>query len=58
MRKDWNCASYIYRGLYIYKITNNDWCVFSEDGIEVHEKTLKAAKSAIDTAYNILTILQ
>ena len=49
MRKDWSIGrEYEYRGLYIYRVTRNDYCVFSENGIVIDSRTLKGAKAEID----------
>lgn len=61
MKKEWGsgyvCGEYKYKGVYIYKLTRNDWCVYNADGeIKIHERTLKAVKVAIDELCEILGI--
>ena len=44
------CTSceHIYKGVYIYRITKKDYCVWDESGMIIHAQTLKAAKAEID----------
>lgn len=49
MKKHFNtCKEYEYKGFYIYKITNKDYCVFNENGVFIDSFTLKGAKAEID----------
>ena len=42
---------YIYKGHTIEKVTRLDYIVRTEEGIIVHERTLKGAKAAIDNIF-------
>ena len=42
---------YLYKGHVIEKVTRLDYIVRTEEGIIVHERTLKAAKAAIDNIF-------
>lgn len=42
---------YLYKGHVIEKVTRLDYIVRTEQGIIVHERTLKAAKAAIDNIF-------
>ena len=43
--------TYIYNGHMIEKVTKNDYIVRTDEGIVIHERTLKEAKEAIDNIF-------
>lgn len=48
IKKDINCKQYIYKGVFIYKVTDKDYCVFDKSGVIMDELTLKSVKEKID----------